>query len=78
MFADTYEVYLRVLRIVDDRVRSALGWDGENWRVLNACRACCYKVRLFGATALLVGSEDTALARGRASPRVFASIRNGW
>ena len=36
-------MYLRILRIVEKRVHSVLGWDTLNWRPLNACRACCYK-----------------------------------
>jgi hypothetical protein len=44
IFADTFEVYLRILRLVDKRVHAVLGWDSPDWRPLNACRACCYKV----------------------------------
>ncbi|KAI0072741.1 hypothetical protein K474DRAFT_1604536 [Panus rudis PR-1116 ss-1] len=42
--ADTYEVYLNILREVEKRVHSALGWDDPDWRALNACRACCYEL----------------------------------
>lgn len=45
IFADTFEIYLRILRIVDRRVLKVLGWEGLVWRVQNSCRACCYKVR---------------------------------
>jgi hypothetical protein len=44
IFADTFEVYLRILRLVDKQVHAVLGWDSPDWRPLNACRACCYKV----------------------------------
>ncbi len=44
LVADTYEKYLLILRTVDKHVYMALGWDTPNWRVRNACRACCYKV----------------------------------
>lgn len=44
VFADTFDVYLRITRIVEQRLHTALGWDTPDWRPLNACRACCYKV----------------------------------
>ncbi|KAI0782170.1 hypothetical protein C8Q75DRAFT_795935 [Abortiporus biennis] len=44
LIADTYEVYLTVLREVDKRVQKVLGWDAPDWRVQNACRACCYEL----------------------------------
>ncbi|KAJ3519326.1 hypothetical protein NM688_g9318 [Phlebia brevispora] len=37
--ADTFEIYLRIIRAVDMHVRKALGWDSPDWRVKNACRA---------------------------------------
>ena len=42
--ADTFEVFLRILRRVEARVNAVLGWDSNEWRVKNECRACCYKV----------------------------------
>ncbi|KAJ3541684.1 hypothetical protein NM688_g6049 [Phlebia brevispora] len=44
VLADSFEVYLRILRAVRKRVFSAFGWDKPDWRPLNACRACCYKL----------------------------------
>ena len=44
LVSDTYEWYLLILWGVDKCVRGSLGWDTPNWRVNNACRACCYKV----------------------------------
>ena len=44
ILSDTYEIYLRILRVLDNRLKSVLGWDTPNWRVENSCRACCYKV----------------------------------
>ncbi|KAJ3524095.1 hypothetical protein NM688_g8622 [Phlebia brevispora] len=41
---DAFEIYLRIRRAVDLRVRNALGWGAADWRVKNACRACCYEV----------------------------------
>ncbi|KAK7678110.1 hypothetical protein QCA50_018903 [Cerrena zonata] len=42
---DTYEVYVRILNILNKHVRDTLEWNTENWRVLNACHACCYKLK---------------------------------
>ncbi|KAI0080203.1 hypothetical protein K474DRAFT_1590508 [Panus rudis PR-1116 ss-1] len=42
--ADTYEIYLRVVRAVEKQVYASLGRDSPQWRPLNACRACCYKL----------------------------------
>ncbi|KAI0640521.1 hypothetical protein C8Q79DRAFT_1004171 [Trametes meyenii] len=42
--SDTFDVYLSILRIIDKRVLTALNHDTPDWRVLNACPACCYKV----------------------------------
>lgn len=46
VLADTFEVYLRIRRSVRKQVFTTLGWTGSDWRALNACRACCYKVRI--------------------------------
>lgn len=48
LFADTYELYVRIINAVDRQIRDALNWNTPNWRVLNACHACCYKVRKYG------------------------------
>ncbi|KAI0083236.1 hypothetical protein BDY19DRAFT_987949 [Irpex rosettiformis] len=45
VFADTFEVYLRIIWHVHKSILEALGWGTPDWRVKNACRACCYKVR---------------------------------
>ncbi|KAI0069909.1 hypothetical protein K474DRAFT_1609657 [Panus rudis PR-1116 ss-1] len=42
IMGDTYEIFLRILRRVQDQVHMELGWVGPNYRVLNACSACCY------------------------------------
>ncbi|KAJ3527564.1 hypothetical protein NM688_g8112 [Phlebia brevispora] len=44
VLADSFEIYLRILRAVRRRVFRTLGWDTPDWRPLNACRACCYKL----------------------------------
>lgn len=40
-----YEIYLRVTNGVRKAVFETLGWNTPDWRVKNACHACCYKVR---------------------------------
>jgi hypothetical protein len=45
-FMDTFDVYLMILRRVKQRADCALGRDTENWRMLNSCPACQYKVCL--------------------------------
>ncbi|KIY46235.1 hypothetical protein FISHEDRAFT_75840 [Fistulina hepatica ATCC 64428] len=44
MLSDTFNIYLHILRDVDKQVQSSLGCDEPNWRVQNACMACCYKL----------------------------------
>ncbi|KAF7799883.1 hypothetical protein EIP86_011125 [Pleurotus ostreatoroseus] len=44
VLSDAFEIYLRILREVRRKVFDALGWNTPNWRALNACRACCYKL----------------------------------
>ena len=46
IIGDAFEIYLRVLRIVNRRVQEVLGQDSPNWRVLNACPPCTYEVGL--------------------------------
>ena len=46
VLSETYEIYVRILNIVDNRINASLGWDTPNWRVNNACKACCYVVRV--------------------------------
>ncbi|KAI0081425.1 hypothetical protein K474DRAFT_1682021 [Panus rudis PR-1116 ss-1] len=42
--ADTYENFLTIIRRVEKKVFAALGWDSPDWRVCNACTACCYEL----------------------------------
>ncbi|KIY46451.1 hypothetical protein FISHEDRAFT_47269 [Fistulina hepatica ATCC 64428] len=44
MLSDAFDIYLRILRYIDKRVQGALGRDQPNYRVQNACTACCYKL----------------------------------
>ncbi|KAI1781971.1 hypothetical protein LXA43DRAFT_907171 [Ganoderma leucocontextum] len=43
-FSIAYDQYLDILEGIDSRVRQRLGQDGENWRMLNACAPCLYKL----------------------------------
>ncbi|KAI0644812.1 hypothetical protein C8Q79DRAFT_912370 [Trametes meyenii] len=43
-FAVAYDVYLDILHEVDIRVNSALHRDTANWRMLNACAPCLYRL----------------------------------
>ena len=44
VLGEAFDVYLAILRIVDKQIREALGRDTPNWRVMNACPPCTYKV----------------------------------
>ncbi|KAF8203394.1 hypothetical protein K438DRAFT_1580548, partial [Mycena galopus ATCC 62051] len=43
-FANTFDLYLTIRAAVDRRVQVALGRDTPNWRLINACPACMYKL----------------------------------
>ncbi|KAG1729165.1 hypothetical protein EDB19DRAFT_1913537 [Suillus lakei] len=43
--ADTFDIYLTIHRNIDAQVSKVLGHDTENWRVLNACPPCMYKLK---------------------------------
>ncbi|KAF8515748.1 hypothetical protein JB92DRAFT_3114698 [Gautieria morchelliformis] len=42
--SDTFDVYLDLLRRVRELTNKKLGQDGPNWRLLNACPPCSYKL----------------------------------
>ncbi|KAK7683800.1 hypothetical protein QCA50_013176 [Cerrena zonata] len=42
ILSETYEIYLRILRLIDKRIATVLGRNTPNWRAKNACTACCY------------------------------------
>ncbi|KAI0085002.1 hypothetical protein BDY19DRAFT_987285 [Irpex rosettiformis] len=44
LLADTLEVYMHISRVIEKCIDIELGRDAENWRVLNACPCCCYKL----------------------------------
>ncbi|EMD33855.1 hypothetical protein CERSUDRAFT_55723, partial [Gelatoporia subvermispora B] len=42
--SNAFDTYLAIHRIIDRRINSTLGRDTPDWRVLNACLACCYEL----------------------------------
>ncbi|KAJ7853198.1 hypothetical protein B0H13DRAFT_1643142 [Mycena leptocephala] len=43
-FSTCFDVYLEILKNVDNRVKKALGRDAPDWRLKNGCPACTYKL----------------------------------
>ncbi|KAG1874317.1 hypothetical protein F4604DRAFT_1582102 [Suillus subluteus] len=43
-FSDAYDVYLEILHWVDSLIKAALKRDTQDWRLLNSCPCCCYKL----------------------------------
>jgi len=43
-FSDTFDVYLSILRNVDQRVQKALARDTPHWRVQHFCPACTHRI----------------------------------
>lgn len=43
-FSIAYDQYLDIIAGIDSRVRAVLRQDSENWRMLNACAPCLYKL----------------------------------
>lgn len=43
-FSAAYDVYLEILHRVKTRLNAALGRDTPNWRLLNSCPCCVYKL----------------------------------
>ncbi|KAG2369714.1 hypothetical protein BDR07DRAFT_1266634, partial [Suillus spraguei] len=43
-FSDTYDIYLEILNHVDHRLNEVLHCNTPNWRLLNACPCCSYKL----------------------------------
>ncbi|KAL7283095.1 hypothetical protein ACG7TL_002520, partial [Trametes sanguinea] len=42
--SDAFDIYLTVLRHVDQRIQASLGRDTPDWRVKNACPPCGYEL----------------------------------
>ncbi|KAJ4463848.1 hypothetical protein C8J55DRAFT_443245 [Lentinula edodes] len=42
--SNAFDIYLAIRRKVDAQVAKELGHDSDNYRVLNSCPACCYKL----------------------------------
>ncbi|KAG2743944.1 hypothetical protein P692DRAFT_201682439, partial [Suillus brevipes Sb2] len=43
-FSDAYDVYLEIIHRVDNLINEALGHNTPNWRLLNSCPCCHYKL----------------------------------
>ena len=43
-FTDTFDVYLRLLRAVEQHLNEVLGRADPDWRVKHSCPCCHYKV----------------------------------
>ncbi|KAF8145917.1 hypothetical protein K438DRAFT_1629234, partial [Mycena galopus ATCC 62051] len=43
-FSNTFNLYLAIRAAVDKRVQVTLGRDTPNWRLMNACPTCLYKL----------------------------------
>ncbi|KAJ3523486.1 hypothetical protein NM688_g8722 [Phlebia brevispora] len=76
---DAFEIYLRIIRTVDNRIKHALGWDSPDWRMKNACRACGYKLEgepKLRFSRLVVMDGNNSLKRMRTiDERVAADTR---
>ncbi|KAG1900180.1 uncharacterized protein F5891DRAFT_1128625 [Suillus fuscotomentosus] len=44
-FSAAYDIYLEIIHHVDQRLKAALKHDTPNWRLLNSCPACFYKLQ---------------------------------
>jgi hypothetical protein len=44
-FSDAYDTYLEILCHVDHHLNEALHRNTPNWRLLNACPCCTYKLK---------------------------------
>ncbi|KIM63470.1 hypothetical protein SCLCIDRAFT_117059 [Scleroderma citrinum Foug A] len=40
-----YDVYLEILHCIVNQLKKVIGRDTPNWQLLNACPACCYKLK---------------------------------
>ncbi|KAG2136551.1 uncharacterized protein EDB93DRAFT_1091557 [Suillus bovinus] len=43
-FSDTYDIYLEILHHIDVLINQALNRNSPNWRLLNSCPCCFYKL----------------------------------
>jgi hypothetical protein len=44
-FSAAYDIYLEIIHSVDKQLKAALKHDTPDWRLLNSCPACCYKLQ---------------------------------
>ncbi|KAJ7835428.1 hypothetical protein B0H13DRAFT_2240085 [Mycena leptocephala] len=76
-FSTCFDVYLEILKNVDDRVKKALGRDAPDWRLKNGCPACTYKLEgemklIFEMLVTMDGNNSLKRKRGgseRPDPR---------
>ncbi|KAI0349069.1 hypothetical protein OH77DRAFT_1507574 [Trametes cingulata] len=81
--ADAFDIYISILREVERQVMQELGRDTPDWRALNACPPCAYRLSdedqpVFDRILCLDGNNSLkrmAPTAGRATgdPRVFES-----
>ncbi|KAH9847481.1 hypothetical protein C2E23DRAFT_741522 [Lenzites betulinus] len=81
--ADAFDIYLTILRDVNRNMMAELGRDSPDWRAVNACPACAYKLddevpAVFDRILCMDGNNSLkrlAPAAGRSSgdPRTFDS-----
>ena len=43
--ADTFDVYLTILSLVEAQIMGALGRDDPDWQAVHGCPACSYEVQ---------------------------------
>jgi hypothetical protein len=43
-FSVAYDIYLEIIHCMQQCLQASLGWDAPNWRLLNACPVCFYKL----------------------------------
>lgn len=69
-FSIAFDVYLDILHAVDSRVNAVLARNTENWRMLNACAPCMYKLDgevplPYGILAAMDGNSSLKLVDDR-------------
>ena len=57
--SETFELYVQLDSLVQSHIKDFLGWNTPNWRVLNACPPCNYKVSLTFQPHIPTASSST-------------------
>ncbi|OSC99715.1 hypothetical protein PYCCODRAFT_1372708 [Trametes coccinea BRFM310] len=77
--SDSFDIYLSILRVVEKRVSQALGRDSPDWRVKNACPACCYElddeIQLEWARMMCMDGNSSAKRVAKIGERNVGDIR---